>query len=694
VVVDEFSELLSQHPDFAELFVAIGRVGRSLGLHLLLASQRLDEGRLRGLETHLSYRICLKTFSANESRAVLGVPDAYHLPSAPGAAFLKTGSGELLRFHTAYVSTPYVDRHRHQCSDPDGPVTPRVFTAAPMGRVTRRAESPTERAVTSGRTVLDTVLDRLAGHGAPAHRVWLPPLTGSPPLDTLIRRAQRPLTVPIGLVDRPFEQRREPLVVDLSGPAGNGAIVGGPRSGKSTAAQTLVLALAVTHAPADIQFYCLDFGGGALSSLRSVPHVGSVAGRHDADLVRRTVAEVESVVRAREARVDDPYGEVFLIVDGWATIRQEFDGLEGPITALAARGLSYGVHVVVTASRWAEIRPALKDQLGTRIELRLGDPAESEMDRKRAGQITDSPPGRGITRDGRELVIALPRLDGQSSIAGLGDAITASGAWLRGRYPGCAAPPVELLPVHVDRDAVTAPATTERSATRVLLGLGETELRPVGLDFEEQPHLIILGEAECGKTTALRMLCLEIVRTATPQSAQLLIVDFRRSLLGVVESDHLTGYVVSAAALTTQLPAVIDRLRARMPGDDVTQEQLRTRSWWSGPEIYIIVDDYDLVAGATGNPLASLVELLPHAKDLGLHLVVARRSGGAARAMFEPLLGRMRDLGCMGLMMSANPDEGVLLGSVRPSTMTPGRGTLIRRSHPDQLIQVAWSDPP
>ena len=107
IVVDEFSELLSQQPDFAELFVAIGRLGRSLGMHLLLASQRLDEGRLRGLETHLSYRICLKTFSASESRAVLGVPDAYHLPSSPGAAYLKTVSGELVRFQTAFVSAPY-----------------------------------------------------------------------------------------------------------------------------------------------------------------------------------------------------------------------------------------------------------------------------------------------------------------------------------------------------------------------------------------------------------------------------------------------------------------------------------------------------------------------------------------------------------------------------------------------------------
>ena len=84
IVVDEFTEMLSAKPEFIDLFVAIGRLGRSLGLHLLLASQRLEEGRLRGLDSHLSYRIGLRTFSAKESRAVLGVPDAYELPPIPG----------------------------------------------------------------------------------------------------------------------------------------------------------------------------------------------------------------------------------------------------------------------------------------------------------------------------------------------------------------------------------------------------------------------------------------------------------------------------------------------------------------------------------------------------------------------------------------------------------------------------------
>jgi S-DNA-T family DNA segregation ATPase FtsK/SpoIIIE len=425
-----------------------------------------------------------------------------------------------------------------------------------------------------------------------------------------------------------------------------------------------------------------------------------VAGRSDVDLCRRTVAEMESVVRAREARfrrlgmdsmtdyrqlraagdsavTDDPHGDVFLVIDGWATLRQDFDNLEPAVIAIAAQGLSFGVHVVVTASRWAEIRPALKDQIGTRIELRLGDPADSEMDRRRARELTQLSPGRGITRDGKEMVIALPR-----SNEGMTD-----------RWNGRCAPPIELLPLQVAHGAVVAEGAV-RTATQVAVGLGERELQPVALDFAEQSHLVVLGEAECGKTSALRLLCREIARTNTADSVQIEIVDFRRTLLGVVESAHLGGYAISASALTARVPVLLERLQARMPDENVTQQQLRTRSWWSGPEIYLVIDDYDLVAGATGNPLTPLVDYLPHAKDIGLHVVIARRSGGAARAMFDPVLARLRDLGCMGLMMSASPDEGILLGSVRSSAQPPGRGTLITRGHPDQLIQVAWTDPP
>ncbi|OBA73069.1 type VII secretion protein EccC [Mycobacterium sp. 1554424.7] len=658
IIVDEFSELLSQHPEFAEMFVAIGRLGRSLGMHLLLASQRLEEGRLRGLEAHLSYRICLKTLSAAESRAALGTLDAYQLPNAPGAGYLRVGSDEPIRFQAAFVSGPL------PVDTPAGEPAVRVFSTRAAGAVTRpdAGSSP-------ARTVLQAVLDRLAGQGPPAHRVWLPPLEAAPEPEALLRDAAPPegLTVPIGIVDRPFEQCRTPLMVELSGAAGNVAVVGAPRSGKSTALRTLVTALAATHDPTRVRFYCLDFGGGALAALRALPHVGTVAGRAEPDLVRRMIAEMESTVRSREARAGR-FADVFLVIDGWANLRHEFEEIETSVVALAAQGLSFGVHLVLTASRWAEIRPALKDQIGTRIELRLGDPADSEIDRKRAHHVPHDRPGRGLSRDGLHMLIALPT-----------DRI---------RHGTSVAPPIPLLPTHVDRDALVS-----RAGARVVLGLEERRLEPLPIDFEKHPHLLILGDNECGKTATLRTLCREIVRTKTAAEAQLFVVDFRRSLLGVVESKHPGGYAMSPLALGGALPGLLDVLARRMPSSDVTQAQLRARSWWSGPDIFVLVDDYDLVATPAGNPLAPLAEYLPYARDLGLHFVVARRSGGAERALFDPLLAGLRDLGCMTLLMSGGADEGALWGSRRPVRLPPGRGVLITRPGDEQVVQVAWSPP-
>lgn len=669
IVVDEFSELISQHPDFADMFVAIGRLGRSLGVHLLLASQRLDEGRLRGLEAHLSYRICLKTLSAGESRAALGTPDAYHLPNTPGAGFLRCSNGEPVRFHAAFVSGPV--------RAPTAPCAP-AATATSITPFAARATGPLTRAADAGAppppTALQAVLDRLAGHGPPAHPVWLPPLGAPPELGALLgdgSSAPADLVVPIGIVDRPFEQCRTPLIIDLSGAAGNVAVVGAPRSGKSTALRTLVTALAATHDARRVQFYCLDFGGGELGAVGYLPHVGAVAGRAEPELVRRTVSEIESIVRSREARrPDEPPAHVFLVVDGWASLRQEFDALEAPITALAAQGLSFGVHVVLSASRWAEIRPSLKDQVGTRIELRLGDPADSEIDRKRARQVPHGRPGRGLSPEGLHMLIARPVDD-----------------IVRGE---AVAPPIPLLPARVDLDAVANGA----GGAGILLGLEERRLAPVAVDFERHSHLLILGGNQCGKTATLRTLCRSIVRTKTAARARLFVVDFRRTLLGAIEPESVGDHAMSPAALGASLPRLLDVLRGRMPPSDVTPEQLRARSWWSGPDVYIVVDDYDLVATPAGNPLAAIAEYLPFAGDLGLHLVVARRSGGVERALFEPLLAGLRDLGCLTLMMSRRADEGPPLGPGLPARLPPGRGVLITPAGDQQLVHVAWTPPP
>jgi S-DNA-T family DNA segregation ATPase FtsK/SpoIIIE len=729
IVVDEFSEMLSAKPEFIDLFVAIGRLGRSLGLHLLLASQRLEEGRLRGLESHLSYRVGLRTFSASESRTVLGVPDAYELPADPGLGYLKPDPTTMLRFKAAYVSGPPSGRVRVRRDEGGHLQGILPFTISEVQKLDVAEPEPEPVFVEQPgeqESVLDLAVRAMTGQGPAAHQVWLPPLDVPDTIDALMpdlnehpelglvsphRRGVGGLRIPLGTVDRPREQRRDQLTIDLSGAGGHVAVVGGPRSGKSTLLRTIVASMSLTTTPHESQFFVLDFGGGTFSPFVDLPHVSGVGTRAEPDVVRRIVAEVQGVVDRRESyfrsqgidsietyrsrrragSVDDGYGDVFLVVDGWSTVRADFDDLEIELQQLATRGLTFGLHLVVGAARWADFRAAMRDLFGTRLELRLGDPMDSEIDRKVAALVPAGRPGRGLVPGKLHMLTALPRIDGTPDTESLGDGVENLIKRVAAAWTGPAGPKLRLLPEQISLDELRTMAPADDG--RVLLAVNERELAAVGLDPESEPHLLMFGDGQSGKSAALRAYAHEVMRTRSPKEAQLVVVDYRRSLLGEVPDDYLLNYLTSAAQATPAIRDLASYLESRIPGPDVTPEQLRNRSWWTGAEVYVLVDDYDLVATQQSSPVAALQPLLAQARDVGLHLVVARRSGGASRALYEPVIQTLRDLAMPGLLLSGSPDEGPLIGNQKPQPAPPGRGRLITRDRGVEVVQLAWSEP-
>lgn len=738
IVVDEFSEMLSAKPEFIDLFVAIGRLGRSLGLHLLLASQRLEEGRLRGLESHLSYRVGLRTFSAGESRTVLGVPDAYELPADPGLGYLKPDPTSMQRFKAAYVSGPPAATRQRVRRDEGGhlqgilPFTiSEVLKLDPVDSAEPEPEPVPEQPGEQD-SLLDIAVDRMLGQGPPAHQVWLPPLDVPDTLDALMPdlnehpdlglvsphwRGVGGLVVPLGTVDRPREQRRERLTIDLSGAGGHVAVVGGPRSGKSTLLRTIVASMSLTTTPLESQFFVLDFGGGTFSPFADLPHVSGVGTRSEPDVVRRIVAEVQGVVDRREAyfranaidsietyrsrrragTVDDGYGDVFLVVDGWSTVRADFDDLEVELQQLATRGLTFGLHLVVGAARWADFRAAMRDLFGTRLELRLGDPMDSEIDRKVAALVPTGRPGRGLVQGKLHMLTALPRIDATPDTENLGDGVDDLVKRVAAAWTGPAGPKLRLLPDRISLDEVRLMAGhtegQEAGGGRLLLGVNERELAAIGLDPDTEPHLLMFGDGQSGKSAALRAYAHEVMRTRTPKEAQLVVVDYRRSLLGEVPEEYLLNYLTSAAQAAPALKDLASYLESRIPGPDVTPDQLRSRSWWTGAEVFVVVDDYDLVATQQTSPVAVLQPLLAQARDVGLHVVVARRSGGASRSLYEPVIQSLRDLAMPGLLLSGSPDEGPLFGNQKPQPAPPGRGRLITRDRGVEVVQLAWHEP-
>jgi type VII secretion protein EccCb len=700
VVVDEFAELLDTEPAFIDFFLTIGRVGRSLGIHLLLASQRLEEGKLRGLDTYLSYRLSLRTFSASESRTVLGVPDAYSLPQAPGGGYLKVGTTSFERFQASYVSGPDVD----------------------------------------GISVMDKVIDRLTDAAEPAHQIWLPPLGGEIPLDLLMGGfvndddrgftaagwpATGALAIPIGIADEPARQRQIPLAIDFAGAQGNLAIAGAPQSGKSLLLRTMILSLAVTHTPEEVQIYGIDFGGGGLESMSALPHVGTIASRLDADLVRRVISHIESTLTEREGlfrqhgidsvqtfrqmRADgllppEAGGDVFFFLDGWAAFKERFEALEGTIADLASRGLGYGVHVIVTLNRWMEMRANVLDAIGGRLELRLNSAMDSMIDRKKAAVIRPNQPGRGLHPSTLVFQVCLPRLDERDTTESLSAATKIAVDHIASRWEGWTAPEVKLLPTEITLDELKAldesigqralEAGLERPvAGGVIVGMKEKGMAPWRLDLSgAEPHFTIYGDSESGKTTFIQTWLTSLCEQHGPEEVQVVLIDYRRTLLGVVPPTHLRGYAASEPAAQDLIAAVVDEAKSRLPGVDVTAQQLRERSWWAGPDVYVVVDDYDLIVSPAGSPVTPLLSLLAQGRDVGLHLITARRVGGASKMAYEAITARVREVSPAGIILSGDREEGQLLGGVRASEQPPGRGVLVTRRAAPMLVQVGTSN--
>jgi S-DNA-T family DNA segregation ATPase FtsK/SpoIIIE len=760
VIIDEFSELLSAKPDFADLFVAIGRIGRSIGIHLLLATQHLEVGRIRGLESHLSYRIGLRTFSESESREAIGVPDAYHLPPEPGSGYLKVDTTVFERFRAAMVSqryqppqardagampvVPYTAGNGLGALMAAGPI-PRPG-AAPAQPVAGPSGGPRGAEPSAGdRTVLRILVERLAATGAaPVRPVWREPLPAALPLSAILppatpsAAAPAPMRAPVpngtavflpprpssgadaervfavlGTTDVPFEQRQPPLCWDFTGAEGNLIVSGAPLSGKSTLLRTLIAEMSLRYAPGQVTYFCVDYGGGTLAPLEDLPHVAAVAVRTDPDRMRRTVADVHALLDQREqafrrhgidsaaalrrarARGEVPaeiYGDVFLVIDGWGTLREAESDMEDRLVEISSRGPTLGIHTVLTVVTGNQVRTRLAGSFGGRIELRLNDPFDSVIDRTLAENLPKDVPGRALLSTEHYAQIALPRVDGRHGVDDLPAGLTHLISLARGRWPHHRVAPVRVLPDRVELAAIHG---WDTAGGGPVVGVSERDLGPVRVDLlGADPHFIVYGDPQTGKSNLLRVLIRQLMSQHSPQRLGIVLVDYRRAHLDLVPAEYLLAYCTSAPQVAQVTPEVCASLRQRLPTAQVTPEQLRRRSWWTGPEVVIVADDYDLVATGGGNPLLPLSEFLPHGRDLGVHLVLARRTGGAARSLYEPVLQAVTDLAGCGALFSGDRLEGQLVNGVAPARLPVGRTRFCRRGLPPEQVQIAWTEPP
>jgi S-DNA-T family DNA segregation ATPase FtsK/SpoIIIE len=373
-----------------------------------------------------------------------------------------------------------------------------------------------------------------------------------------------------------------------------------------------------------------------------------------------------------------PAADIVLLVDGFGALRTDFDELEELFTDIMQRAAGYGIHLVLTMTRFNELRLAHQALFGNKIELRLNDPADSSIDRKLSAVLPKDSPGRALLPEKNLAQIALPVLD-EVPDEEVADELQRLARQASRSWSGPAAAPIRLLPLELS--PIELPDRFDEPDA-VPIGLRQDTMEAALWDFlGEDQHLVVFGDTKCGKTSLLRTIAAGLMDRYTPDELALAVIDIRGHVPSAIDEAYLAAHARNAQqarGLASSIAAELEQRPNRSP-----EEQARS------PRVVVLVDDYDIVSAGGTDPLGPLLPYLPSARDLGLHLIITRPVAGASRAMYDRVLQVTRDTGGSMLLMSGERSEGQLLPRVYPERFPPGRGRFIRRGERPHIVQVA-----
>ncbi|WP_293308823.1 type VII secretion protein EccCb, partial [Mycolicibacterium sp.] len=555
------------------------------------------------------------------------------------------------------------------------------------------------------------------------------PLEVSEPADSLVQKLRgKPwwvdygentgLVFPVGIEDLPEEHSQRVHVIDAE--TDNVIVVATAQRGKSTTLMTTIVAGALMYRPQRLTFFCV---GAALYPVEGIPHVAGVVGLTDAEGVSRTLATVEGLIRSREASFkrhqidiaefrerrfgtygnpgtdpDDRFGDVFLVIDNFADLYEKDSGAGDRVIAIARQGLSYGVHIITSASSWlVGQKQALLNAANARIQLRLSNPDETQMgtgmDHRRAARNTVDRPGFGVTRTGHELLIGLPELRGPS---GERIPIREVGAAIADRTGAGKVETLARLPERIPlRDIRTAYRGTDE--LDIPFALGESALQPIALPARQLPHLLIVGRQGCGKTSALAAIGQSVVAGLTPDRAQLTIIDPKTTLIGRIQGRGVRAYAYTADDIDRTLAELAEILTDRLPPSGLTQEELLGRSNWEGPQHFLLIDDEQELrpGGAVGKQAATapIWNLIERGREIGLHVIAARLPGNwAGVSAMSPFLQKLTGARTPTLFLDNDPATVKVFGRTSAAQLPPGRGLLVTTEGTIEGVLVGTPD--
>ena len=672
LVIDEFAAMVGELPDFVEGLVDIGRRGRSLGVHLLLATQR-PAGVVTGdIRANTNLRIALRVTDTDESSDVIDDPAAARISkSSPGRCYVRSGVGS-----PVMVQAGRIGGRRPGTASSSTPVQ---VPPLPWSRLRRPlpAVAPADEStmVTDLKVLVEAIseaCDRAGIEEQPAP--WLPPLPSVVTLDDLPAVfADSSDDVPplaFGRTDLPSSQSRAALTLDLVH-GGHLYVAGSARSGRSTVLRTLAGSLASTCAPWDVHLYAIDCGANALLPLVSLPHCGAVVGRDQIERVERLLARLHAEVSRRQqvlaatgfaslaeqraaAAPSDRLPWMILMLDRWEGFVAAFENYDygrliDVVLRLLREGSAVGLRAVFTGDR-----SGLGGQVSTvfddRLILRMSDPNDYNYAGISERNVpSDMPEGRVLEAVGtggvslRESQIALLDADesGTAQVAalqGLAHVLETSDDELQRTHRPLH---VDELPLRVTYSQVLRldPDFQAPSPLWAVVGAGGDELRPVGVDLlSEGPGFTVAGPPRSGRSTVLLTMVKSLLDPMVGEGiVPVALVCPRRSPLRMLEGDAGVLGLLDAEADEDELQKVIE-----------DQERY-----------VVVVDDAELLDGTELDE--ALIDVLRKARDGEHGVIVAGTTDDLARS-FSGLTAESRRSRSGVLLNIQSADDGDVLG--------------------------------
>ncbi len=669
IVIDEFATLAKEVPEFVEGVVDVAQRGRSLGVHLVLATQRPGNAVTENIRANTNLRVALRVAGVPESDDVIGAPDAARLPkSVPGRALARTGPTELELFQTGYVGG------RTRSGETTAPIEIRDLVPSTPG-ATPHTQPGEDDEVTDLELLVEAIGQATTELGIqPPPSPWLPALEPAVRLHDL-PDAEEPGVATIGLVDEPQRQRQVPFSFDLP-TDGSLLVFGSSGSGKTTTLRTIAAALAWTHSPRDLNIYGLDFAGRGLQSLEALPQCGSIIPGEDEErvarllnLLRRTIdtrsrlfadRRVASLADHHRQFPDDERPRIVVLLDSYAGFVETYDrvdvgALVDALPRLVADGRAAGVHFVITADRRAAVPAAVASLISERLILRMASEDDYLMLGLEAKAVKGAivPPGRGFLTDGRELHIAT--VSGTTDAAAEGAAIADLAARLDAAVPE-RAPRVDALPLQIAASEVPADVAQPWTAT---FAVDDLDLAPISVSLADS-HFVVIGPYRSGRSTALDTIAASL-RASTPRLTTHLLAPRRSWLVDGGGWDSVARGVDECESAIAEL---LDQLVGAAAAPD------------PAPMLVVLDDAGELAESHVASTLETLIK---RGRDAHLRFVMSIETGQARH--YAAWVREIRKDG-RGLLLDPSLElDGELLGARLPrrsnAVFPPGRGYVV-----------------